>query len=76
MLTAGTRENGIAMCEKCVELDGKIERSYSAVSSWLAADAKVRKLTRAISDVEGDFAETMFGRGDSPLLLRRLKFSE
>jgi hypothetical protein len=25
MLTAGTRENGIAMCEKCVELDKKIE---------------------------------------------------
>jgi hypothetical protein len=40
------------------------------------SDAKARKLMRLMSDVEGDFAETMFGREDLPLLVRRLKFVE
>jgi len=54
----------------------KRERSYSAVSSWLAAamqiesspfDANIRKLFRPTSYVEKGFAETMFGSGNKVL---------
>jgi hypothetical protein len=40
------------------------------------SDAKARKLMRPMSDVESDFAETMFGREDLPLLVHGLKFVE
>jgi hypothetical protein len=51
MLTASTRECGIAMCEKCTELDSKIEH-YRFMASRIADQAMLDGIKGLIEQMQ------------------------
>jgi hypothetical protein len=56
MLPASTREYGIAMCEKCTELDSKIEH-YRLMASRMTDQATLDGIKRLIERMQAQKVE-------------------